>query len=306
MNKFWEYLRKPIKMIPVLGKRGYLNFVSDRLYLMLLYKSRMGEKLNLTNPVTFNEKLQWLKLYDRNSSYTNLADKFSVRSYVKEKIGDKYLTDLLGTWEHFEDIDFLKLPRQFVLKTTHDSGTVIVCKNKDALNVNKTKRILEKSLKKNYYWGNREWPYKNIKPKIICEEYIYNEEQTTLEDYKFMCFNGEPKIIQVMSNRTGDTYNVNHYNLKWEPIDIKRKNVKRNPKEISKPDKLNEMIAISKKLCGNFPFVRVDLYNTKDSIFFGELTFFPVSGLMQFEDQETNIFLGDLIKLDEHILSKNS
>lgn len=296
--KLIEYITNPLKFIPSLGARGYLNFLSDKLFLKLSYRARMDKKLNLENPRTFTEKLQWLKLFDRNPLYTELVDKYAVRSYVKETIGKAYLIDLLGVWSEVDDIDFSALPKQFVLKTTHGSGGVVICEDKSKLDIEKTKSILNKSLESNYYWRTREWPYKNIEPKIICEEYINFGSKSELKDYKFMCFNGQPKIIQVMSNRQGGTFDLNHYNLDWKAIDIKRKNISKNIKEIKKPNKLDEMIEVCKKLSKDCPFVRIDLYYVQNEIYFGEITFFPVAGFMDFENEEDDLYLGNLISLD--------
>lgn len=269
----------------------------DRLYLELMFYYRIKSKLNLKNPRSFNEKLQWLKLYDRNPQYISLTDKYEVRKHVKEIIGSEYLIPLLGVWDSFEQIDFFKLPNQFVLKCTHDSGGVIICKNKEELDIEFTKKKLKELLKKNYYYVGREWPYKNIKPRIICEKYMVDESGIELKDYKFLCFNGEPKIIQVMSGRKNGNYYINHYDINWDRVEIHRKRCAENPKGIDKPAGLQTMIDISRRLSRDIPFVRVDLYSTARQILFGEMTFYPVSGYMDFQDERWDYKLGSWIEL---------
>lgn len=273
------------------------HWVPDHIVLKINYRARMDKKLNLKNPNTFNEKLQWLKLNDRKSEYTQLADKYEVRNYIKETIGEKYLIPSYGVWDTFDDIDFDKLPNQFVLKTTHDSGGVVICRDKHTFDKNEAKKKINKSLNKNYYYGQREWPYKNIKPRILAEKFMYEKENESLKDYKIMCFNGVPKVIQIMSERTKNGFYISHYDTQWNEMEIKRKTIKKSSQKIKKPKKLNEMLNISRALSKSIPFVRVDLYYIKGNIYFGELTFYPVSGHMDFVNEKDDRLLGSWINL---------
>jgi len=190
------------KLIVVnLSKVGVLNWMPDSWYLKLKYYLIIGKRLNLKNPKTFNEKLQWLKLNDRNPNYTMLVDKYAVRKYIEDTIGSQYLMPLLGVWDRFEDIDFEKLPNQFVLKCTHDSGSVYICKDKKNIDRNMLKQKYDNHMKRNMFWHAREWSYKKVKPRIMCEKYMVDDSGVELKDYKFMCFNGEVKCSFVCLNR---------------------------------------------------------------------------------------------------------
>lgn len=271
--------------------------ITDKRLIKIKFSRRLGKNVELENPIKFNDKLQWLKLYDRNPNYTKLVDKYEVRNFIKDKIGEKVLVPLLGVWDNFDEINFNQLPTQFVLKTSHDSGGVIICKDKKTFDINQAKNIINKSLRSNYYYRSREWPYKNIKPKIIAEKYMEDPPNKSLKDYKFMCFNGEPKIIQIMSDRTKNGFNIKHYDIEWNELNIQRKSVKINPDEIKKPKDLNRMLEIARILSENIPFVRVDLYYINGDIYFGELTFYPASGFMDFANEEDDYLLGSWIEL---------
>lgn len=251
----------------------------------------------MRRPKTYNEKLQWLKLYDRNKHYITCVDKYEVRDFIKDSIGEKYLIPLIGIYNTVEEIPWGELPDKFVLKCTHGSGTNIICKDKSRLDIEASKKKLERWMKKNWFWYGREWPYKNVVPRILCEKYMVDESGTKLKDYKLMCFNSEPKIIQVMTERTKEHYFLNHFDLDWNEIDIPRKSVKRNLNIPPKPHGLDKMIAISKILSKGKPFVRIDLYDTKIGVFFGEMTFFPMSGYMDFADDQYDYLLGSWIEL---------
>ena len=283
------------KSIRYIAARGGLNYIPDIIYLKLLYWARLGKKLSLNNPRTFNEKLQWLKLHERNPVMIKLTDKYEVRKYIKEIIGEEYLVPLLGVYDKESEIDFDKLPEQFVLKCTHDSGGVFICKNKNEMDIDKTKKALSLSLKRNFFYWGREWPYKSIKPRIIIEEYLKCDN---LKDYKFMCFNGIPKCVLVCSNRNSKTGVVKEfYDLEWNKLPFGRTGYKNIKSLTKKPNQLEKMIQLSKKLARNMPFIRVDLYEVNDKIYFGELTFFPASGLERFEPEEWDEKLGKLIDL---------
>ena len=287
-----------MKNIVCVLKRKTLNLMPDKLYLKLKFRKEMGKRLNLKKPQTFNEKMQWLKLYDRKPIYTKMVDKYEAREYIKEKIGEEYLVPLLGVYEEFNDIDFSSLPNQFVIKATHDSGSTIVCKNKEVFNFKEADKKISKSLKSNYFYLGREWPYKNIKPKIIIEKYLKNEkDDEDLIDYKFFCFNTNKKIILVCSERTKN-FKKTWYDENWNLLDIKEGGHDID-KDIEKPINLKEMLKLSEKLSKGFPFLRVDFYEVDKKIYFGELTFYPSAGFEKFEPPKYNKILGDWIDLNK-------
>ena len=297
--KIKKAFRNPkLIMLYILGFRIF-RIVPDKIFLRVKYKLKMEQKLDFKNPQTLNEKLQWLKLHDRNPQYTLMVDKYEVRKYIAETIGEKYLIPLLGVYDSYNEINFNSLPNRFVLKPNHTSGNVYICKDKSNIDHLKLKKEINMWLKREYYWAHREWPYKNIKPRIICDKFMVDESGTALKDYKFMCFNGEPKIVQVMSERRDGHYLLNHFDLEWNEIDIPRKSIKRNPQAPVKPRNIDKMIEISKILSWDMPFVRIDLYETEEGIYFGEITFFPVSGFMDFEREEDDKLLGSWIKLPD-------
>ena len=193
LDKIEKVIKRPSLIILKLMNTSLFNLYPDKLYLKLKYRLIMGKKLDLINPKTYNEKLQWLKLYDRNPLYSNLVDKYEVRKYIEEKIGEEYLIPLIGVYNSFEEINFEELPEKFVLKCTHDSGSVVVCPNKKILNINETKLNINKALKRNFYYQGREWPYKNVTPRIVCEKML----DSRIIDYKIFCFNGKPEFLYV-------------------------------------------------------------------------------------------------------------
>lgn len=276
------------------------RFLPDSMYIKLVFKEKMKKKLDLKHPQSFNEKLQWLKLYDRNPNYTNMVDKYEVKKYISAKLGESYVIPTLGVWNKFEDIDFAELPNQFVLKCTHDSGCTIICKDKTKLEMNLIQKIFQKSLKQNFYYRGREWPYKNVKPRIIAEKFMTDSDDSLeFTDYKFFCFNGYVDCVMVCLERsTGDTkfyFFDKDWNLKR--INIRGKNAPKNF-SIPKPCCMDEMFKVAEKLSRGIPFVRVDLYQSNGHIYFGELTFFPASGFDSNLLSETDEYFGGLIDLD--------
>lgn len=257
----------------------------------------MGKKLDLKNPKTFNEKLQWLKINDKNKEYTKMVDKYEVKKYVSDLIGKEYVIPTLGIYEKFDDIKFDELPNQFVIKCTHDSGGIIICHNKREFNIKEAKRKIDKSLKVNYYYFGREWPYKNIKPRIIVEKYMVDESKTELKDYKFFCFYGEPRLMFVATNRGKDT-KFNFYDLEFNKLPVKQ-HYNNSDKKILKPKGFEKMIELSRKLSENIPHVRVDFYDINGKVYFGELTFYHFSGMEKFEPEEYDKKLGDMLDLRE-------
>lgn len=296
MNVLAKIRNNPLWILWVLLRRISPLIKSDKIFIKLEYILRTHKLLNLSNPQSFNEKLQWLKLYARHEEYTQLVDKYAVKLYVTRRIGEKYVIPTLGVWERFEDIDFKVLPSQFVLKTTHDSGGVYICRDKSQLDINKAAKKLKKSLSKNYYWEHREYPYKNVRPRIIAEQYMVDESGYELKDYKIFCFQGVPHFIEVDFDRfTGHKRNI--YSTQWEllPFEIQYPS---NPSLIhEKPKCLNEMLDIASQLSRGFLHVRVDLYVINDTVYFGELTFFHGTGMEKFSPEEWNYKFGRLIEL---------
>ena len=272
------------------------KYISDKTYLKLLYETRIGKKLNLKNPITFDEKLQWLKLYDRKDEYTVWADKYEVRNYVAEKLGEQYLIPLLGVWNSADELKLDDLPEQFVLKCTHDSASVCICTNKKTFDWNAAMDKLQKSLNQNYYWHSREWPYKNITPRIIAEAYMTDESGTELKDYKIYTFGGEPYLIQVDFDRFHN-HRRNLYTTEWEYIDETIEYSKDPNVKIAKPEHLEEMLECSRKLAVGTISLRTDFYSINGKIYFGEITFYQEAGFAHFEHEEFAKKLGDQIKL---------
>ena len=277
--------------------KNFFFFLPDKLYLKWKFKLMMGYKLNLDTPQTFNEKLQWLKLYDRNPDYTKMVDKYEVRKYIKEKIGEEYLIPLIDVYDKFDDIDFDKLPNQFVIKCTHDSGGLVICKDKNNLHVKAAKKKINKFMKRNYYKVHREWPYKNVKPRIIIEKYMEDTKAKELVDYKFMCFDGEPKLSFTCSERYNNGLKVTFFDLDWNKLPFERHYPSSN-KKIIKPINYDLMLKFSKILSDDIPFVRVDWYEINGKLYFGELTFYPGSGYEEFTPSKYDKIIGDFIKLD--------
>lgn len=279
-------------------KVGFTNFFSDNIFLRLKYALVFKKNLCIDFPVTFNEKLQWLKLYDRRPEYTVMVDKYLVREYVEKKIGAQYLVPLLGVWDNPSEIDFSALPKQFVLKCNHNSGLgMCICKDKEQLNIAKVKKALHKGLKQNYYLTGREWPYKNVPRKIIAEQFLQSDAGG-LTDYKVHCFNGKPKLILVCKDRFANTgLTEDFFNENWEHLNICRPNHPNAAQTIQKPDQLSQMLELTSELSKGIPFLRVDFYIVNGKIYFSELTFFPASGFEKFVPEEWDYTLGAWLTL---------
>ena len=296
MNKFIRLFVDPYYGFSVLLRRVFSRFISDdRSYIKVDYFLKMRRFPNLEHPKTFNEKLQWLKLNDKHEEYAKLVDKYEVKKYVGDIIGEEMIIPTLGVWDRFEDIEFEKLPQQFVLKTTHDSGGVVVVKDKNRLDLKVAKKKLEKSLRHNYYYDHREYPYKNVKPRIIAEKFMVDESGTELKDYKFFCFHGEVKLLFVATDRPFDTH-LDFFDVDFNHLPFKRGH-SCTKKEIKKPANFEEMKRLASILSKGIPFVRVDLYNINGRIYFGELTFFPAAGVVPFEPAEWDEKIGSWLKL---------
>ena len=280
-------------------KQFIRNHIPDSIYLKRRFMHYMGRPLDLANPRTFNEKLQWLKLYNRNPLYTTLVDKVAAKKWATEKLGEQYIIKTLGVWPRFDDIDFNKLPNQFVLKCNHDSGSYVICKDKKKLDLAQAKAKLDGGLKRNFYYKFREWPYKNVPPRIIAEEYMA-DKNGVLVDYKFACFHGQVDNVMVCLDRHINDVKFYFFDRDWN---LKRLNVRgKNAPEgftIPKPPCIDEMFDIATKLSEGIPFVRVDLFECDGKIYFGEMTFFPDSGFDANLLPETDLYFGQMIDLDK-------
>ena len=293
------YLSSPANMFDFFASRNMLNWMPDEAFLKRKFKLVMGHELDLDSPKTFNEKLQWLKLYDRKPLYTKLVDKFEVRKYIAEKIGEEYLIPLVGgPWNSPDEIDFDALPDRFVLKCTHDSGGVIICKDKSKLDIPAAKAKLNKRLKRNYYWVNREWPYKDVPHRIIAEKYM-EDESGELRDFKVFCFNGVPHSVMVCTDRaTGDTkYYFFDKNWKMERCNLIGLNAPPDF-DIPRPKKLDDIFEVARVLSSGLSFARIDLYTINEKVYFGEITFFSEAGFDLDLLPETDALFGSMLDLN--------
>jgi hypothetical protein len=284
--------------IILLGKFSFL--FSDKQYLQMMYWLHLGRKLNLKNPKTFNEKLQWLKLYNHKPEYTIMVDKVKAKEYVAKLIGEEHIIPTLGVWDDPDDIDFDALPDQFVLKCNHNSGTgMCICRDKSKLDIEKVKAELRKGLKENYFMRWREWPYKNVPRKILAEKFMVDESGTELKDYKIFCFNGEPRYCQVISDRNTDE-KIDFYDMHWKRlVGLVGLNDKVHNSEyaIPCPESFENMKQMASLLAKSIPFSRIDFYEINHQAYFGEITFFPATGFGNFNPREWNVKMGDMITL---------
>lgn len=285
--------------------QNFFRWLPDKPYLQLLYRFKMGHRLDLKNPKTFTEKIQWLKLYNRRPEYTLMVDKYAVKKYVADIIGEKYIIPTLGVWDKPEDIDWDALPNEFVLKTTHGggSGGVVICKDKKTFDRNKAILTLRDSMNSDIYRSLREWPYKDVKKRVLAEKYMAPKDMVNnpiydLSDYKFFCFNGEPKYCQVIRDRHSKE-SIDFYDMNWRHQEF----VGLNPiasngiNPVPRPLLLDDMICICHKLSENMKFVRIDMYVIDNRTYFGEITFYPASGIGLFNPDKWNTELGNLISL---------
>jgi hypothetical protein len=273
-----------------------LGFIPSAPYLKLVYRVKTGKKLNLNNPKGFNEKLNWLKLNEIHPEYTQLVDKYEVRRYVQEKLGSEYLFPILGAWKSFDDIDFSALPDSFVLKCTHDSGSVKIIKDKGTINREELKSFFDGRMKVNAYNMGREYPYKDVEPRIIAEKFMSSSDGKAPRDYKFFCFDGEPKIMFVATDRETDvTHTLFDMNFKQLDIDYIHRHA---PEKLEKPETFEQMKEIARVLSKGMKFVRIDLYELDREIYFGEFTFFPAGGFWLMKPDAWEQKLGDWIKIN--------
>ena len=303
LGKLLKYIKNPsllkkrYEYFKLHGRKG--KKMDDENYIRLDYFYRFGREIDLENPKTFNEKLQWLKLHDRKPLYTNLSDKLISKEIIKGVLGNKYIVPTLKIYDNAKDIVFEDLPKQFVLKCNHDSGSVIVCKDKDKLNKRKTIKALNKAMKTDYYLNSREWPYKNIERKIFAEQYMKSEDGSSLIDYKFFCFNGEPKFLYVSQDMDNHSIaRMAFFDLQGKKLPFGRSDYK--PMETMKvPNNFEELKEIASHLAkfSQSKFVRIDLYTINGNIYFSEFTFFPCSGHLPFVPKEADYEIGKLLKI---------
>ncbi len=297
MQNIITYIKKPKTLgLAILSHFG--TWLPDSLYLKIMFRLKMGYKLNLKKPQTFNEKLQWLKLYNRKPEYTQMVDKSEAKTIAENILGKGYVIPTLGVWDKFEDIDFNSLPDRFVLKTTNGGGGggIIICRNKSKLNLASAAKQLKSSLKANIYRNLKEWPYKNVKPRIIAEKFMV-DESGELRDYKFYCFNGEPKVFLVASERfSGHCTYFDYFDMEGNHLPFTQGGMN-NPVTPELPSTFEEMKQVAMKLSHGLPHVRIDLYSVDEKVYFGEFTFFDSSGFEKFTPREWDDTFGGWLKL---------
>lgn len=277
----------------------FARIIPDKLFLRVQFRLVMGYWMDFQNPKTYNEKLQWLKLYDRNPSYSRMVDKYEAKEYVSGIIGPEHIIPTIGVWDSVDEIDFSQLPSSFVLKCTHDSGGIVICRDKSKLDIDSAKRKLRKALKINYYYQNREWPYLNVKPRIIAEQFMVDESGFELKDYKWFCFHGEPKALFIASDRMtpGEETKFDFFDMDYNHLPFT--NGHPNAKELpQKPQSFEEMKELSRRLSKGIPHVRVDFYDINGHVYFGELTFYHWSGIVPFNPPKWDKTFGDWLHLD--------
>jgi hypothetical protein len=300
INCFKTILDEDFRFLYFSGK-GFYKKMPDRKYLERFYKAHMNQPIDLDNPKTFNEKIQWLKLNDRKPEYVQMVDKIGAKEYVSERLGKEYIIPTLGVWDSFDDIDFDKLPNQFVLKCAHGSGDLVICQDKSKLDVKAVRKKMTAYLKREYYYYGREWPYKNVKPRIFAEQYMCDSEsdQGNLTDYKIFCFDGVPKFVMTVRDRSKGKGNAMHrfYDTEWNIQDLDLDY--RNEKKISepKPENLDKLLEIAAMLSKGIKHLRVDLYIINGQIYFGEMTFYHMSGVETFVPEKWDAKLGEYLNI---------
>jgi len=275
---------------------GLWRIVRDEFYLRILYRCSLRQKLNLSCPVSFNEKLNWCKLYDRKLSYSLMADKYEVKKIVEEKIGKEYVIPCFGVWSSVDEIDWDMLPNSFVLKCTHDSGGNFIIKDKVSINKNDLVCQIRKKLSTSYYKFGLEWPYKNIKPRVLAEFLLEDGCENELIDYKWLCFNGEPQVMYITNKGTYGEIYENYYDMDFNPLDINH-NFPRRMSEYIKPQEFQKMKQLASILSKGLSFIRIDFFDVNGKIYFGEYTFYDHAGLRPFTSEKWNIILGNMIEL---------
>lgn len=301
MNRFDKIVRTPGKyfkifLVTILSK---FYFIPDKPYLKVVYRLMMNRKLNLDNPRTFNEKIQWLKLYDRKPEYTMMVDKAAVKEYVAHIIGEEHIIPTIGVYNNFDEIDFEKLPEQFVMKCTHDSGGLVICRNKLKLDIKAAKKKINFYLRRRYFYCWREWPYKGVKPRIIVEKYMEDKDGGELHDYKLLCFNGKVKcsFVCLDRNRSGGL-RVDFYDSNWTKMPFER-HYHNSETNTPRPVNYKKMVTFTELLSQDISFTRIDYYEVNGNLYFGEITFYPGSGIEEFTPEEWDYTLGSWIQLPE-------
>lgn len=301
LNKLLKAIKDPKKALLYAMNKGIFDFLSDKAYLKLKFRLIMGRKLDLKRPATFNEKLQWLKLYNRREEYTMMVDKYLVREYIAKTIGEEYLIPLIGVWDRAEDIDFEKLPERFVLKCNHNSGLgMCICKDKSRLDIEKARKELHMGMAQNYYLNGREWPYKDVPRKIIAEQFMEDRSTGELRDYKFFCFNGRVRALFIATERQrpGEEVRFDYFDAEYNHLNLKQAhpNAKRVPE---KPVCFDKMKELAGKISRDIPHLRVDFYEANGKIYFGECTFFHLSGMSEFHPDKWDKIFGSWLKLPD-------
>ena len=296
-----QLITSPATRMYFLSSHGFYKNMSDEDYLRKMWRYRMGGELDLEHPQTFCEKLQWLKVYNQNPEYSKYVDKYEVKQIVAKEIGAEHVIPIYGVWNSFDEIDFNELPDRFILKTTHDSGGFMICRDKKDFDRAKAGRKFDRAMKRNYYWGDREWPYKNVRPRIIAEEYIDSLGKPESIEYKLTCMNGKLAFTTVCTgiahsafeNRTNDSFDPDGNHMPWYAY------YKNSTKPVELPEQLPEMIGYAEKLSTGIPYARVDFYIIDGQVFFGEMTFFTWAGFIEFTPPEWDRILGDMLILPE-------
>lgn len=303
-NKKELFLHPKLILFP-LAQRGFLNFLPDSIFLKLMYQARFSRKLNLKKPQSYNEIIQYLKIHDRNPLYPEIVDKYAVRTVIKDTIGEEYLVPLKGVYNSPDEIKWDELPQKFILKCTHGTHCSIICSDKNTFDIKHASTLLNSWLKHNYYYDAREWPYKNVKPRIMIEELITPVQGSELLDIKIMCFNGKPEFIVLHRNitNTDDIHTINLFTPEWEPINVEW-DCPRYTGNIGRPIQLDKILELAAKLSCDSPHMRVDFMINGDHIYFGELTLYPGAGFKPFSPGEFDAQIGKLIKL-ENVYDKN-
>lgn len=298
--------RHPIWTFRYVMERSMDKRMDDETFLRFIYEFKFEKPLNLVEPKGFNEKLQWLKLYDRKPVYTTMVDKYAVKSFVADKIGEEYVIPTYGVWDHFDDIDFNLLPDQFVLKCTHDSGGLVIVRDKKELDKDMAREKIEACLKRNYYYQGREWPYRDVKPRVIAEKYMEDGKpeasDKSLNDYKVLCFHGVPKLIEVHQGRRTAEHYQDFYDTDWTKTSIQQEGEKNSPHNLPKPNNIDKMLRLSKLLSEGISHLRVDWYSVDGRLYFGELTFYDSSGLCRFKDERDELEIGSWIELEKIVV----
>lgn len=301
MKDVLDFFTSRERVFKFFDNRHLLDWMDDERYLKLAFRAKMGYPLNLENPRTFSEKIQWLKLYDRKPLYTQLVDKYAVRQYIAEKIGEEHLIPLVGgPWNSAGEIDFDALPEQFVLKCNHDSGGLVVCRDKSSLDRETVKQKLDQHLKANYYMSSREWPYKDVKPCIIAEKYMVDESGVELKDYKWYCFNGTPRFLLITTDRAEADVptKYTYFDMDYHVLPFYNSGPHAD-KPIPKPETFDQMKRLAEILSAEMAHLRVDLYDINGKVYFGELTFYDSSGMAKFDPPEWDETIGSWLKLPE-------